>query len=160
MPISSFKPRTYPTLVDYNPGSGPSKDEFKWLHYSIKVSNWLSNKTRSMDTNLSKEIGIIAMNLVSCVKKNKYLCYSRNTRCTKKNRYNKKGIDNRRVIKAIDKLEELGYCTNYIASSKQNPKKERMYSFIQPSQQFIDELFSADEMLVFDEQQHALDPNK
>lgn len=125
---------------------------FKGLYYGISIPSSIYTVTRTWSDNYVKEMNIVLTNLVSCVKKGKYLKYSRDSTSVKKNRYNKKGIKNSRILKAIDRLEEKGYCLNLIASSKQNPKEPMMPSFLQPTQKFIDEFCDADEVIKLTEQ--------
>ena len=127
----------------------------KFMLYNIKVSHYISNKTRNIDDKLYVEVAIVVMNLTACINKGKVLDYSRNTKHSKKSRYNKKGIRTKNIIKAIDILEKLGYVVNTIASNKQDPRSKRMSSFIQPSQKFIEEFCSNDEALFMAEAAHV-----
>lgn len=153
--MNTSSQRFVPRVFDYNAGGESSRElpEFcKRLYYGISVASSVSSKTRTWNTKTKKEINIVIMNLITCVRKNKSLAYSRNTKHKVSKRYNKKNIDNRNVMKAIDYLEKQGYIYNFIASSKQDPRKERMPSFIQPTQQFINEFCSDDEIVTLAEQ--------
>lgn len=169
---TSFQPRLTPVLY-YNDGGGlcqyplelllkvysipidPSiRLDHKKLYYGISVSRWVSSRTQRWKSKQIKEINIVIMNMLAGVRKGKNLCYSRSTGHRVSKRYNKKNINSKNIIKAIDYLTEQGYCTNYIASSKQDPKEKRLPSFIVPSDKFIKEFCTEDEIIGFAEKAH------
>lgn len=148
---SGFRPRDRTTMLEGEP-SEELKGWLKRLYYGVPVPRMVSAKTRCWKTKYKTEVNIILTNLQACVRKGKSLAYSRDNTHKVSKRYNKKNINSKNIIKAIDYLEQQGYVTNFIASSKQDPRKERMPSFIQPTQKFIDEFCSEDEALLFAEQ--------
>ncbi len=104
------------------------------LTYDIKVSRDVSNKVRSYGYPDSAVLGVVITNLLSCIRKNNLLVYSR-----RKGRTNsKKGVTVRRVIRCIEFLVSNGYVTNHLGTSHANQEK-RQISYVRPTQKFIEE---------------------
>ena len=150
--LGTFLSKSY--CNDRNSPSCPAVKLSKFMCYDIKITPFVSNKTRGIETRFTNEVAVVVMNLLSCINKNKVLDYSRDTKHRGKTIYNKRGVVTKNIIKAIDVLEKLGYVVNTIASNKQDPRSKRMSSFIQPSQKFIEEFCSNDEALFMAEAAH------
>lgn len=117
------------------------------MTYNINLSTSLVNKLRGMRVIEDKELcAVIITNLISCVKKQEKLLYSRDKSnfSTAKTKYNRRGIQTHRLLKAIDILEALGYIYNFIGKGHVD-KEKRIMSYITPSEAFIAEFCSKDE---------------
>ena len=108
----------------------------KLLTYNIKVRKVVSNRVRWMGYSDTECLAVVIYNLLACLRKDSVLVYSRMT--SSKLRPSKKGINARRVIRAIDFLEAEGYVVNH--KGRGSPIVEnRRVSWVEPTQKFIDE---------------------
>ena len=103
----------------------------KLLTYGIMVSDELKYSLppyKDKDT-----LGCVVYNLISCLKKNSVLVYSRN------NNHNSEfnNITVYKIIKAVSFLEEEGYVINVIGKAHSDRDK-RSLSFLVPTDKFID----------------------
>lgn len=117
------------------------------MTYNINLSTSLVNKLRGMKVIEDKELcAVIITNLICCVKRQEKLLYSRDKSnfSTAKTKYNRRGIQTHRLLKAIDILEALGYIYNFIGKDHVD-KEKRIMSYITPSEAFIAEFCSKDE---------------
>nr|DAH57115.1 MAG TPA: DNA polymerase I [Caudoviricetes sp.] len=117
------------------------------LTYSINLSKSVVNKLRVIEAIKDKELsGVVIMNLISCIKKNEKLLYSRDkiNHSPVKTKYDRRGITVHRLIKCVAILEELGYIHNFIGKAHKD-KEKRIMSYITPSEYFIAEFCSKDE---------------
>ena len=83
----------------------------KLLTYEIRVRPRVSGKVRHLDVRDRECVGVVISNLLSCIRKGSVLVYSRNKN---ENTTNRKKITVRRVIRAVEDLERLGYVDNFI----------------------------------------------
>lgn len=109
----------------------------KLLSYDMKVRPYVVAITRDIEFEDKTALNCVVANLLSCVRKRKHLAYSRNTN----NRsYGRKGLNPKRIIKAVDVLVELGLVTNIIGISSAN-KYYRRTSLLFPTGGFIEKFF-------------------
>ena len=118
----------------------------RYLIYDIKVNPNTTNKTRQFKNIRTMEVNIVITNLMSCIRKGHHLHYSRDNSWTKKSKYNKKGINNKNIIKAIDQLNEMGYLDNF-KTSPQAIDQYRLSSWLTPTKLFIETFCDTDELL-------------
>jgi hypothetical protein len=105
------------------------------LVYDVGIGRELSEKVKALRYTEYNTVACIACNLLSCIRKDRKLVYSRNK--SEKCR-NKKNITVAKVKKAVDYLEKEGYIVNFIGKpSKQ--KDERQMSYIVPTLKFVEE---------------------
>lgn len=117
------------------------------ITYNIKISNTVVNKLRYRYDIEDKELSaVIIMNILSSLKRKEKLLYSRDTsnNSKSKTKYNKRGINTRRLLKCIDNLVELGYIYNFIGKAHAI-KEKRVMSYITPSEMFLSEFGTKDE---------------
>lgn len=117
------------------------------MTYNINLSTSLVNKLRGMKVIEDKEVcAVIITNLISCVKRQEKLLYSRHkgNHSSAKTKYNRRGIQTSRLLKSIALLENLGYIYNFVGTGHAE-KEKRIMSYITPSESFIAEFCSKDE---------------
>lgn len=122
----------------------------KLLTYDIKVRKVVSNNVRWYPYKDTEVLGIILSNLLSCLRKNSVLVYSRNKNY--KLGLSKKSITAMRIIKGVDFLEKEGYIVNHIGVASSDPEFRKV-SWIEPTQKFIDE-WCDEEVRVLTEQDY------
>lgn len=131
-------------MVEEDRGDGRRS---RLLTYNITLSRGVINKLRPIKSIVDKECsGVVVMNLLSCIKKNENLLYTRDKSNSSSDitKYNKRGITTHRLIKCIDKLVELGYIHNFIGTPHAI-KEKRVMSYITPSEAFLAEFCTKDE---------------
>ena len=106
----------------------------KLLTYDIRVRREVSDSLRGMGYQDLLSLGCVVSNLIACIKKGNVLVYSRMITSKVSG---KKGITVRKIISAVDHLEEEGYVINTVGRGHIN-KDERMPSTLQPTQKFLD----------------------
>lgn len=99
----------------------------KLLTYDMRVPRKVSSTTRSWKFKDKSTLNCCIVNLLSCVRKQKLLVYSRNTGEVS---FSKKKISARRVISAMDFLEKEGYIVNYVGVPHPVKDKRRISSAI------------------------------
>lgn len=106
--------------------------------FSKDITNNLKIRKKTEIPLYRKCIEVVLTNLLRCSKDEKLL-YSRskNKGFTKIRRYNPLGITVERLVKVIDILEEYGLLMNFIGNPAKN-KENRVPSFIQPTDLFLD----------------------
>lgn len=102
------------------------------LTYDLKVRIDIINRTRCLPYSDIRTINVIFANLLACIRKGQMLVYSRNTSAASSE---KKKLNPRRVIKAIEFLEEKGYIVNIKGQGHVDPEKRRL-SHIYPTEKF------------------------
>lgn len=103
--------------------------------YDIVVKRDVSEKVKRLEHKEYNTLACIIYNLISCIRKNRKLVYSRNTseKCK-----NKKNISVYKVKKVVDWLEQQEYIVNFIAPPNRD-KDERKVSYIVPTLKFVEE---------------------
>lgn len=104
------------------------------LTYDLKVRVDIIHKTRAIQYREKRAINVIFANLLACLRKGQYLVYSRDT---KHQSSEKKRINPRKIIKAIEFLSDEGYIVNVKGQGHINPEKRRI-SYIYPTEKFTD----------------------
>lgn len=118
----------------------------RFISSNIKIDQRVSNLTRRWKVKSAVGINVVIMNLIASVLKKSRLHYSRDKNCsTAKSRYNRKGISNYVIMKAIDTLEQLGYVNNYVATRQFNTEY-KMSSWISASPKFLAEFCTDTEL--------------
>lgn len=107
----------------------------RMLVYDIVVKRDVSEKVKRLEHKEYNTLACIVYNLISCIRKNRKLVYSRNTseKCK-----NKKKISVYKVKKVVDWLEQQEYIVNFIAPPNKD-KDERKVSYIVPTLKFVEE---------------------
>ena len=105
------------------------------LIYDINYPRSITIQCKSLGYKDTQTLGCVVYNLISCLRKNRKLVYSRDK--YEKNR-SKKKITAYKVMKVVDWLEKEGYATNYIAPPIQN-KDYRQVSYIIPTLKFVEQ---------------------
>lgn len=110
--------------------------------YDIVVKRDVSEKVKMLDHKEYNTLACIVYNLISCIRKNRKLVYSRNTaeKCK-----NKKKISVYKVKKVVDWLEQQEYIVNFIAPPNRD-KDERKVSYIVPTLKFVEEFCDSTEV--------------
>lgn len=110
--------------------------------YDIVVKRDVSEKVKALEYKEYNTLACIIYNLISCIRKNRKLVYSRNTaeKCK-----NKKKISVYKVKKVVDWLEKQGYIVNFIAPPNRD-KDERKVSYIVPTLKFVEEFCDSTEV--------------
>lgn len=110
--------------------------------YDIVVKRDVSEKVKVLEHKEYNTLACIIYNLISCIRKNRKLVYSRNTaeKCK-----NKKKISIYKVKKVVDWLEKQGYIVNFIAPPNRD-KDERKVSYIVPTLKFVEEFCDSTEV--------------
>jgi hypothetical protein len=130
---------------EYSPSSTGMRTRL--LSFNIKISRGVY--TLSKVEKMSTACSVVMMNLLSCLKKNHTLAYSRNTSLSKRTnkwnkRYNKNSMSTYKVGKAVETLIEKGYVTERRGIA--HPDKERrIISEIHPTQKFVDKFMCEEE---------------
>lgn len=91
---------------------------------------WLTRRER---VNKPLVVNLVLTNMLACVRKGYKLVYSRDTGCPP---MGKRKITARQVIKAVDKLDKLGYINNYVGKASRS-KKYREISYITPTPKLL-----------------------
>lgn len=114
----------------------------RMMVYDIVVKRDVSDKVRKLENKEYNTLACIIYNLISCIRKNRKLVYSRNTaeKCK-----NKKKISVYKVKKVVDWLEQQGYIVNFIAPPNKD-KDERKVSYIVPTLKFVEEFCDSAEV--------------
>lgn len=118
------------------------------LNNDIDIDKWISNKTRSWEVGSKNVVNVVIMNMLSCLYRNHRLYYSRQKNKKCKSIYNKRGISNYEIMKAIDELSNRGYLVNHIAPRQYGNVEEKMSSWIEPTPFFISEFVTDIEFLI------------
>ena len=110
--------------------------------YDIVVKRDVSEKVKALEHKEYNTLACIIYNLISCIRKNRKLVYSRNTaeKCK-----NKKKISVYKVKKVVDWLEQQEYIVNFIAPPNRD-KDERKVSYIVPTLKFVEEFCDSTEV--------------
>lgn len=110
--------------------------------YDIVVKRDVSEKVKALEYKEYNTLACIVYNLISCIRKNRKLVYSRNTaeKCK-----NKKKISVYKVKKVVDWLEQQEYIVNFIAPPNRD-KDERKVSYIVPTLKFVEEFCDSTEV--------------
>lgn len=110
--------------------------------YDIVVKRDVSEKVKMLEHKEYNTLACIIYNLISCIRKNRKLVYSRNTaeKCK-----NKKKISVYKVKKVVDWLEQQEYIVNFIAPPYRD-KDERKVSYIVPTLKFVEEFCDSTEV--------------
>lgn len=116
----------------------------KLLTFNIKVSDFVAEQTETDKFKDNRTLGIIVSNVLSCVKKQSKLVYSRNTSVKKKQK--KQNTTTYRVIKAVDFLTEEGYITNHIGKASKSADY-REISYIEPTAKFVEKFVTEQEVV-------------
>lgn len=105
------------------------------LVYDIVIRRDVSEKVKTLEYKDYNTLACVVYNLISCIRKNRKLVYSRNTaeKCK-----NKKKISVYKVKKVVDWLEQQEYIVNFIAPPNRD-KDERKVSYIVPTLKFVEE---------------------
>lgn len=117
------------------------------LLLNIEIDLKIKNKTRAWKTD-KQVVNIVLMNMLRCADKNCRLHYSRQNNTKAKTIYNKRGIRNFQIIKAVEFLESMNYLTNHIAPRQYSKSEDKMSSWIQPSPFFLSEFMTDTELLI------------
>lgn len=117
------------------------------ISMDIEIDKYVSNKTKRWKVKSKLVINIIVMNLLACSKRKHRLFYSRQKNKKAKTIYNKRGVSNYDIMKAIDELEALGYLVNHVAP-RQYDVEEKMSSWIEPTAMFVSEFITDTELLI------------
>lgn len=114
----------------------------RMLVYDIVVKRDVSEKVKRLEHKEYNTLACIIYNLISCIRKNRKLVYSRNTseKCK-----NKKNISVYKVKKVVDWLEQQEYIVNFIAPPNRD-KDERKVSYIVPTLKFVEEFCDSTEV--------------
>lgn len=131
-------------LDSYRIGIGDRILNIKLLTYDIKVSRSISRKVKVFSKDYTTT-GVIFSNLLSCARRGSVLVYSRNTG-EKLRVKSKKGLNVRKVIKAIDNLVILGYVDNFIGKPSRD-HRYREISYILPTDKFYDEFVNEEDVM-------------
>ena len=112
------------------------------LIYDIVIKRDVSEKVKRLEYKEYNTLACIIYNLISCIRKNRKLVYSRNTaeKCK-----NKKKITVYKVKKVVDWLEQQEYIVNFIAPPSKD-KDERKVSYIVPTLKFVEEFCDSTEV--------------
>lgn len=112
------------------------------LVYDIVIKRDVSEKVKALEHKEYNTLACIVYNLISCIRKNRKLVYSRNTaeKCK-----NKKKISVYKVKKVVDWLEQQEYIVNFIAPPSRD-KDERKVSYIVPTLKFVEEFCDSTEV--------------
>ena len=112
------------------------------LVYDIVIKRDVSEKVKALEHKEYNTLACIIYSLISCIRKNRKLVYSRNTaeKCK-----NKKKISVYKVKKVVDWLEQQGYIVNFIAPPNRD-KDERKVSYIVPTLKFVEEFCDSTEV--------------
>jgi hypothetical protein len=135
-----------------NIAEGEYKQEKKGLSTSkmllnIKTSRTVRALADKLNTNYIDECCVIISNLLT----SKKVSYSRDSSITEPKKYNKKGISNYKIMRAIDCLVNLGLVDNYISKQSFNNDYLKELSHIEPTQLFID-MFASPENIKYSKQ--------
>lgn len=110
--------------------------------YDIVVKRDVSEKVKRLEYKEYNTLACVIYNLISCIRKNRKLVYSRNT--AEKCKNNKK-ISVYKVKKVVDWLEKQEYIVNFIAPPNRD-KDERKVSYIVPTLKFVEEFCDSTEV--------------
>lgn len=121
------------------------------LTYDIKVSRKVSSRTSWWDYKDKTCLNVVIENILACIRKDNRLVYSRDLG---KKGNSRKGINVRRVIRAIDFLEEKRMVTNFIGSGHRVPEL-RSISWVVPNPEFIE--YWSDEKLYKESEMNHLE---
>ena len=108
------------------------------INLNLKVSKAVSNSVRSHSFRDKECLSSVISNLITCGDGDRVILYSRETGGTTYTyRWNKKGISNYRVVKAIDYLESIGLIFNQVSSAYQMLDDYKKMSLCYPTADFI-----------------------
>lgn len=105
------------------------------LIYDINYTRSLTMQCKALGYKDTLVLCCVVYNLISCIRKNRKLVYSRNKY---EKSMSKKGLTVHKVMKVVDWLQKEEYITNYIAPPIQN-KDDRQVSYIIPTLKFVEE---------------------
>jgi uncharacterized protein YbaR (Trm112 family) len=108
----------------------------RFISFNIEIDMKVKNKTTRWKVKSRAIVNIVIMSMLACVEKKHRLHYSRQRNKKEITLYNKRGISNYEIMKAVDELEQMGMLTNHIAPRQFNTK-DAMSSWIEPTQLFI-----------------------
>ena len=114
------------------------------LAFDIKVGKAVRNKVSKIEFRDSDTVGIVVANMLSCVRKNSKLVYSRNNYRKKQKKKHK--TTTYRVMMTIDFLSQMGYLTNFIGKASKN-KDYREISYVTPTYKFVEEFVTEDNVV-------------
>lgn len=123
--------------IEYKYMNNTKVNNTKLITFNIKVPSAVSSITRPMGFKDLECLNVVVCNLISCIKKKSVLVYSRHKDNKVIKRNNRKGITTRRVIRAVEFLESIGYITSVIGNASKN-KENRIPSVIIPTSTFTD----------------------
>lgn len=122
-------------------------DNTNKLVLNIDTSEDVKVRVNKLRTKHNEECYVIVSNLLT----SKKVSYSRNNGVTEPKKYNRKGLTNKRIIRAIDCLVNLGLVNNYISRQSFDNDYLKELSHIEPTQLFID-MFASPENIAYSKQ--------
>jgi hypothetical protein len=121
----------------------------RFLHTDISIDRRIKEKVRWFKVKNKVVTCVVVMNLLASMYKNHRLYYSRQKNKKQSTVYNKRGLSNYEICKAIDELEQIGYLINYKASRQYGTTQEdKMSSWIKPTPFFTTEFVTGAESLI------------
>jgi len=108
------------------------KENIPFIQLNVKVSSAIKKEVKKLNSNYAQIIEIIFV----CLLAHNKISYSRNSSVTEPKKYNKHGISNYRIVRAIDELVNLGLVDNYIAKQSFNNDFVKDVSHIEATELF------------------------
>lgn len=108
----------------------------KLLTYDITIPPFVRAKTRKIKHKNKVVLGVILANILSGIRKNTTIVYSRDT--ASKPQTSKRKITSLQVMSCVKVLEREGYITNVIGKGSPHPE-HRVISTILPTEKFMNE---------------------
>lgn len=124
-------------MIQYDNEGLPFVRNSKLLIYNMKVPKTVSNKTRYMQFKDVEAMNCVIVNLLACINKGSVLVYSRDKSLkVSKKSSNRKEMTVRRITGAVDFLESIGWCVNYIGI-QHGSERMRHPSLLLHTQDFV-----------------------